>query len=345
MDRIGLDGKMNVEEKTSLTEPTAAKTATGSAMERDKGGAAPAHRQCRRIRENGERCRKWEIRGQGLCFEHGRWAKTRVPGPITVPLLEDEGAIRLVISETVRAMGLGTIPPANGRAILSGCREARMLLRDRLAERKTAALLQRWKVTLDEPEPEPLEVVDHYGEWLAPVMDTKEILRKVEEAARLRDEQRAAKAIVKADVEECVAEVAEPASTPDVEVGEETVSTAQGEVAEETASVEEAESLLEAIAAGEDKPVELGHWADSSREEPLGEMADRDDPPEPDALWLPSLMPRFRDLKQKWDTGILRSANQKGDMYTKRHDETWEEFREAQKRPYEAYFEKAGGEG
>lgn len=315
-------------------------------MERDKGGAAPPHRQCRRIRENGERCRKWEIRGQGLCFEHGRWAKTRVPGPITVPLLEDEGAIRLVISETVRAMGLGTIPPANGRAILSGCREARMLLRDKLAERKTAALLQRWKVTLDEPEPEPLEVVDHYGEWLAPVMDAKEILRKVEEVARLRDEQRAAQAAAQNEEAEVgLAEVEEPVSARQDALTVDPESAPQVEVAEETASAEEAESLLEAIAAGEDKPVELGHWADCSREETLGEMADRDDPPEPDALWLPSLMPRFRDLKQKWDTGILRSANQKGDMYTKRHDETWEEFREAQKRPYEAYFEKAAGEG
>src|SRR5690348_902741 len=101
----------------------------GDVRESNLGGAAPEHRRCRMILESGVRCGNWDVRGQGLCVRHGRWQMTE-RGRVTVPLMEDEASIQLVISQTVRAMAIGALPPANGRVILAGCREARLTLHE-----------------------------------------------------------------------------------------------------------------------------------------------------------------------------------------------------------------------
>ena len=300
---------------------------TETAAEKDLGGAAPPHRQCRRILDSGERCRDWEIRGQGLCFRHGRWEGTRRKGPITVPLLEDEGSIRLVVSQTVRAMSLGTIPPSNGRVILMGCREARSLLRDKLAEKRLAVQMKRWNVVLDDPAPEPMEVVERNEEWLAPVYDEREILRKweAERAAEhaARDKAREAASVA---AESGAAEKATE-SMPESLASESVAEPVSGSAAEGAPAVCDAD------------------WAMVTGEHPPGERADANDPPEPDAVWVPNSTARFRDLKKKWDYGIKQAEVQTIDMYFKRYGETREEYQEALQRPYEAYFEEDKEQG
>jgi hypothetical protein len=94
----------------------------------------PDVRQCRQVKENGFRCRNTPAAGETFCHHHRRYRGTRTDGGIEVPLMEDPASIRLVISQTVRAMGRGDIPPANGRAMIAGCRVALDLLDHELAK-------------------------------------------------------------------------------------------------------------------------------------------------------------------------------------------------------------------
>lgn len=324
-----------------------------TAAEKNLGGVAPPHRQCRRILESGERCRDWEVRGQGFCFRHGRWEGTRRQGPITVPLMEDAESIRMVVSQTVRAMSLGTIPPSNGRVILMGCREARGLLQDKLAEKRLAAQMKRWNVVLEDPALEPTEVVERNEEWLAPVYDEREVLRKweVERAAEhaARDQARAAAAAAAAAAAGAAGAVEKPADSAPVDASaaaesgaaEKAPGMATGSVAESVATESVAEPVSGSAAEGEPAVCDAD-WAMMTGEHPLAERSDANDPPEPDALWLPNSTAKFRDLKKNWDMALNRSENERRDMYFKRYGETPAEFQEARQRPYEAYFEEAG---
>lgn len=100
------------------------------------GGLAPEDRQCRYTLASGYHCRRWSIRGHDYCHQHSRWMDCRIEGPIEVPLMEDPSAVQLVATQTVRAMGWGQIPPANGRAILHGCRIVQTGFALELAEAK-----------------------------------------------------------------------------------------------------------------------------------------------------------------------------------------------------------------
>jgi hypothetical protein len=104
-------------------------------------------RQCRQVKENGFRCKCIPAAGETFCHQHRRFRVTHGGREIEVPLMEDAASIRLVISQTVRTMGRGDIPPANGRAMIAGCREALALLQYELAkarlEEKRAERLER----------------------------------------------------------------------------------------------------------------------------------------------------------------------------------------------------------
>jgi hypothetical protein len=107
----------------------------------------PEDQRCRQVKENGFRCRHIPAAGETFCHQHRRYRATHADRAIDVPLLEDAPSIRLVISQTVRTMAGGDLPPANGRVMIAGCRVALNLLqfelaRARLAE-KTAARLER----------------------------------------------------------------------------------------------------------------------------------------------------------------------------------------------------------
>jgi len=86
------------------------------------GGAAPEHRRCQYTKADGKGCRDWAIRGQELCYRHGVFL--RASRGIDVPLLEDEASIVLVLSQTLRAVALGTIALKSGSLLLEGCRLA-----------------------------------------------------------------------------------------------------------------------------------------------------------------------------------------------------------------------------
>jgi hypothetical protein len=101
------------------------------------GGAAPEQRRCQYIKADGHGCRDWAIRGQQLCYRHGVFIHSG--RGIDVPLLEDESSIVLVLSETLRAVALGTIPLKSGALLLDGCRLAHTMQ----MEKQKAANLER----------------------------------------------------------------------------------------------------------------------------------------------------------------------------------------------------------
>jgi hypothetical protein len=112
----------------------------GAAQARPLGGTArPEHRQCGHVHVSGEPCGGWAMTGEKFCAKHHAWAGTDPMYPVKVPLLEDPDSIRLVISQTVRALAVGTLPSANGRAMLAGCRMAMALLVHELAAEKWRA--------------------------------------------------------------------------------------------------------------------------------------------------------------------------------------------------------------
>jgi hypothetical protein len=88
----------------------------------------PERRRCAHLHESGVRCHGSNAAGQKFCHRHQRFADTNPMYPARVPLLEDPDAIRLVISQTVGQLAVGSIPPANGRSMLYGCRMALDLL-------------------------------------------------------------------------------------------------------------------------------------------------------------------------------------------------------------------------
>lgn len=103
------------------------------------GWVQPEHRRCGHLHVSGARCRATTQTGDKFCYQHRAWNDTDPMYPIKVPLLEDPDAIRFVISQTVRALGMGTLPSANGRAMMGGCRMAMGLLQHELAVEKFRA--------------------------------------------------------------------------------------------------------------------------------------------------------------------------------------------------------------
>jgi hypothetical protein len=101
------------------------------------GGAAPEQRRCQYIKADGHGCRDWAVRGQQLCYRHGVFVHSG--RGIDVPLLEDESSIVLVLSETLRAVALGTVPVKTGALLLDGCRLAHTMQ----MEKQKAANLER----------------------------------------------------------------------------------------------------------------------------------------------------------------------------------------------------------
>ena len=101
------------------------------------GGPAPEHRRCQYIKADGRGCRDWAVRGQKLCHRHGVFVHSG--RGIDVPLLEDESSVVLVLSETLRAVALGTVSVNTGRLLMDGCRLAHTMQ----MEKQKAANLER----------------------------------------------------------------------------------------------------------------------------------------------------------------------------------------------------------
>ena len=99
---------------------------------RNCGGAAPAERRCHYTLSNGQTCGGWAVRGHEHCQRHQRYIQARPDRPIDVPLLEDEGSIVYVLSQTAQALAWGTMPTSNGQGILAICRQAHAVVTTRL---------------------------------------------------------------------------------------------------------------------------------------------------------------------------------------------------------------------
>ena len=124
------------------------------------GGAAPEHRQCHYLLSNGATCRRWAVLGHQHCHSHRRYLNARPERPIDVPLLEDEGSLTYVLSQTVQALAWGTLPTANGHTILAACRLVQNNLTTRLETAKLRFKVRRLGIPeheiFDEPAPEPV---------------------------------------------------------------------------------------------------------------------------------------------------------------------------------------------
>jgi hypothetical protein len=123
------------------------------------GGLAPADRQCQYLLGNGRHCHNWALRGHDHCHRHHRYLHARPERPIDVPLLEDEGSLTYVLSQTIQSLAWGTLPTANGHAILAACRLVQNSLNTRLETAKLRVKLRRLGIPeheiFDEPAPEP----------------------------------------------------------------------------------------------------------------------------------------------------------------------------------------------
>ena len=128
---------------------------TQSSTPANAGGAAPAHRQCGYTKADGHKCHDWSIRGQNHCARHHRFLQLRPERPIEVPLLEDEASVVLLLSQTLRALAWGTIPVANGRLLLAGCRQAFAMQGQRLEMAKFRLRLRRLGIPEGEIFDEP----------------------------------------------------------------------------------------------------------------------------------------------------------------------------------------------
>lgn len=116
----------------------------------NSGGAAPTDRCCRYTKSDGKPCRDWAARGQDYCHRHDIFLHGRPERPIDVPLLEDEASIVLLLSETLRAMAWGTLPVANGRMLLAGCRLAHTMQMQKLETAKFRLRLRRMGIREEE---------------------------------------------------------------------------------------------------------------------------------------------------------------------------------------------------
>ena len=123
------------------------------------GGLAPADRQCHYLLGNGQSCRSWALRGHDHCHRHHRYLHARPERPIDVPLLEDEGSLTYVLSQTVQSLAWGTLPTANGHAILAACRLVQNTLATRLETAKLRVTVRRLGIPeheiFDEPGTNP----------------------------------------------------------------------------------------------------------------------------------------------------------------------------------------------
>jgi hypothetical protein len=280
-----------------------------------QGGAAPAERRCRRLREGGTQCRNWAIRGRELCYKHGRYYRTRADRPIEVPLLDDEDAITLASTQAVRALAWGTIPAANGRAILAGCRVALELLTYRLAAEKLRTKRQQLGLSVEEPAVPLVEIEEEYGEFKAP------------RAPELPAEPGA-----------------EPEKTMDCGAEAEAAPSLEPERAESRESLLQRYAAAPAVGADEDGETRAaGRAATGEREaEPAAERA-----------WAPQtepvphfhLEPQFRDLKVNWDRALQRAENEVTEHYSKRAEETREDRVAALVRPWDGEYPRVEGVG
>jgi hypothetical protein len=149
------------------------------------GGAAPADRRCHYTKADGKSCRDWAVRGQDFCYRHGVFLNARSGRGISVPLLEDEASIVLVLSETLRALALGAIPVNNGRLILEGCRLAHTMQ----MERQKAARLERQARQAELKEEEVCEEAGSQEHEAGSLKHDSEVEGSLDSEARTADRQ------------------------------------------------------------------------------------------------------------------------------------------------------------
>lgn len=260
-----------------------------------QGGTAPAERQCRYVKADGKPCRDWSIRGQDYCHRHDIFIHARVERPIDVPLLENQAAVVLLLSETLRSLAWGTIPVSNGRMMLEGCRLAHTIqckdiemARLRIRARRMGMSEEELFGTAEEKEAENREA------------SAKPSLKPSLKPSERASEDPSQKASEEASLNPSLSPSEEPSQNEEQGV-ESGAPDAERESAPSTVSPERCEEPL---------TTPLMQPPDQSRR-------------------------RFRDLKKNWDKELCKAGNEMSEMWSPRYGETREDFNASRATPFE----------
>lgn len=305
-------------------------------------GTAPEDRQCRYTFASGYHCRRWSVRGHQYCQEHGRWMECRVDGPIEVPLMEDPQAVQLVATQTVRAVSWGHIPPANGRAILHGCRVVQTGFAQDLALAKF--LLKCHTLGVDANQFLPARFAPHFipQETKPEAQQTR--VPHVSPPLGDMEERDSAPAVPDN----------EPQATQDLSAAEEAGPALYplspvpslhplDDLPPAPRPKSVCEPCVDALKEGADESlVDCDHCpAHRSSNLRAPQLPDPPNPPEPayDSRTAPSPeQPAFRDLKKNWDRDLRRAARHRLRPDEPRRGQTCEEILAARARPFDDYL-------
>jgi hypothetical protein len=146
---------------------------------------APSDRpRCRALTVEGRRCKNKVLGGLHLCFSHYRNRRPALPEPanVSVPLLEDRAAIRLVTTQVLHGVLSHRIDPIRARVALQALRIAALTLPRPAVERPGSA----------EPADDPVcrigrdhdDFISADGDLAAPALNPSCSVAESAEAAR-----------------------------------------------------------------------------------------------------------------------------------------------------------------
>jgi len=155
-------------------------------MPNEASAVKPAKQQCRHIHANGKQCRSIALRGQPTCFCHradtiGRNVALDAAGshafgpnaplPLDIPLLDNQAAITLALTQTMRLISAGILTDRRSGQLLYGLNIAQRGLdcqqRHERQERQERQQNKQAEAPVPQ-EPEPEITRSGEGEWLGP---------------------------------------------------------------------------------------------------------------------------------------------------------------------------------
>ncbi|HTW47745.1 MAG TPA: hypothetical protein VMD92_07345 [Acidobacteriaceae bacterium] len=288
----------------------------------------PAHRRCAHLPVSGEQCARTTRTGEKFCHTHQRFAETDPMYPIKVPLLEDPSSIRLVASQTVRALAMGTLPASNGRAMLSGCRMALDLLLFEFAKEKLRSRAQE-----DRAQEDRAQSAEHRAQEDRAQEDRAQSTEHRAQEDRAQEDR---------------------AQSTEHRAQEDRVQSAEHRAQENRAQEDRAQSTEHR--AQEDRAQSTEHRAQEdggpAMVEECGAECGNEEPLESHVCQNRAdmghagevrIVPRFPDLRQQWKAGVERSAQEVGRNLRRREEETGKEWMERQRGPIEAGHPEARG--
>lgn len=306
----------------------------------EQNGSEQGHvvgRRCEAVRENGERCRGIPALGETHCHAHARYREANARIALTIPLMDDEASIAFVRSQTVRAMALGSIPPANGRVMLEGCRDAERRL-DRRVAMQNAAL--RYAALAERMGAEKLDgLVGRFVERQETGVGGKETGAGSQETGERSEEAAENPRAWWDELMQRISESAERYGQELKEMNEEDARRAairaewdrkeamrRAGIGDEqpAASGEEPEGGDQGSGIRDQKPAISDQGSVSSEQPATGEPATVEEEP----VMHQSVFP---GVKEQWDRALVRTEGKITEMVSPRAGESWYDFLERKK--------------